>query len=1148
MTLSTPCQVNLDSARHAATIERDDVRIPYRDPGTSRNTRTRTRASLMPTHSRSRKAWAALISLAMALGVTQHAQAGSLSWLDEVVQRVVREAEVGGRAVARAEGQTIRRMGRLFAHEAEDSLELAAKRSDELARLAGKVDAPAEAALRTRFQKVVQPDAAMVRTFEALAPAEKHLVVEMSEAAHTIARRYPGQAEIMVRRLGIEGLSATRAFGDDVAEVIVKQGPESIDVLRKTGRTGWTFFTESVLPHKGKLVAAGVFALFLANPEKFVDTTGQATQFAVEQFAKAGIQLAGAVGAGIGRGLERAVGGTLEAVGLNHALLRWLIMGAVALAAVAALLVVLGLPLRLLLSPFTWPLRLAGRMRLALNVREFWARMSNRLKERLDRIEDRLTGPKRVALFGHRAVGKTTLLSIFYREASNGRVPNVRLAAGDAATADYLADKIAQIESGSPPAGTLSETPLRLHLYHGPTRLDLIVKDYQGEHVGLGSDAPIFDFFADCDAVLLCLDGQESTDRAGRQRRQQEIEALLERYLESSGDGTAGRPVALLVTKYDRVLENGGPPPDRVEELVESSYGMTQHALATHAPRSALFAVSSYGTGVDAAGHPPATLHPLGLEGPLGWLASQLEAVDHDRLEWLFDLAPDDTARLERCLDIFDRRYPHAAQSIHLRRRNSQQKRKTRWRSLRNAAASLVAAAALLAGYDAWGFYQTRQFEQSGAAPIEVERRWARLLDWHPTLAWFFPGKARTARIQRAAWEVKAAAYRVESGIAPPSESERMRALRESTPEVAEQFARLERAEDRARMAQAWKELRVADIVAIENPAGHLASVRKFLRDFPDNPYTNEAVALARGLEQVVSALRARDERQTIDALARAAALPDASFRDLIEQARLFLDEHPESPYRSEVAHMVEQWRVRLDEADIERARQFSRSYPTNFPARRQKYLDYLNTHSEGGRFVSEANQALAQIDAERDTYLYKQAFDYCAAHPNDVPAVAERLQAYLQANPHGRFARPARDYITWWEKISVPGDYRVVLRRGKVEPTVGKPLAGAGPDLGVSLWVGAKEYGPSPVIKDSREPVWDYTFPTPIRWKYGDQVTIRIVDHDWSPSGVFTLTTPIGDKLAMRLLSGTVRPSKGGRTELVFSSNFQEPRLPRPE
>ena len=67
----------------------------------------------------------------------------------------------------------------------------------------------------------------------------------------------PQEAETMVRRLGPEGLTAVRVFGDDVAEVMVKEGPESLNVLRKTGKGGWSFFTQQVLPHKKKLAAAG---------------------------------------------------------------------------------------------------------------------------------------------------------------------------------------------------------------------------------------------------------------------------------------------------------------------------------------------------------------------------------------------------------------------------------------------------------------------------------------------------------------------------------------------------------------------------------------------------------------------------------------------------------------------------------------------------------------------------------------------------------------------------------------------------------------------------------------------------------------------------------------------------------------------------
>src|SRR4051812_29849635 len=218
--------------------------------------------------------------------------------------------------------------------------------------------------------------------------------------------------------------------------------------------------------------------------------------------------------------------------------------------------------------------------------------MANRRKTHLDALERRLTGPKRIGLFGHRDVGKTTLLAMFYRQASTGQVPGLRLAAADPASAEYLAEKVAQIEGGEPPAGTLAETELKLRLYHGAARFDLIVKDYQGEHITLGSDEPIQAFFADCDAVLLCLDPDGPDSPVERRRRQQEVEDLLERYIDRSEDATTGRPIALVLTKFDRVLashraqgdpgssSSDDPATWGVERLVEARYGMTRHALS----------------------------------------------------------------------------------------------------------------------------------------------------------------------------------------------------------------------------------------------------------------------------------------------------------------------------------------------------------------------------------------------------------------------------------------------------------------------------------------------------------------------------------------------------------------------------------------
>jgi hypothetical protein len=306
----------------------------------------------------------------LALFLPAPAQAGKLSWLDEVVQEVVRDSEAGAKTVARGAGSdgasvAIRSTGRLFTHEADDGLELLAKRSDDLARAGHRAETASEAILQKRFQRLIPHDPDSLRTFSTLKPAEKRLVVEMSETAQRLARRYPNQAESMIRSLGTEGLSAVRVFGDDVAEVIVKEGPDTLGVLRKTGRNGWAFFTGQVLPHKKKLLAAGVLTAFLADPDKFVDYAGRATEYAVREFARAGVQIAGAVTAGATRGLEATVSSILARYGLDFAVARYLGMALAGIAVVLSAMVVVGLPVRWALKPITWPVRLLARGRRA---------------------------------------------------------------------------------------------------------------------------------------------------------------------------------------------------------------------------------------------------------------------------------------------------------------------------------------------------------------------------------------------------------------------------------------------------------------------------------------------------------------------------------------------------------------------------------------------------------------------------------------------------------------------------------------------------------------------------------------------------------------------------------------------------------------
>lgn len=286
--------------------------------------------------------------------------AGSLSWLDDFVQASMRQADPK---------MVSSRPARLFARETaelgDDSLSILARRTDELSGLARKTEEPGAGLMDARFSRLVGNDENMARDFAKLTPSEKKLAVVLGEAAQKIARRFPGQADTMIRKMGADGLSAVAVYGDEVAEVLAIEGPQAVTVLRKTGRPGWKFFTETVLPNKQKLAAAGILTAFMTSPEEFVDMAGQATEFAVRQFASAGIELATAVTGGAISGLETAVGNWLESQGLNFSAVRYFGMVLAGWVVLSSAMFLLGLPGRVAMAPIiiaSWPIRRFMRM------------------------------------------------------------------------------------------------------------------------------------------------------------------------------------------------------------------------------------------------------------------------------------------------------------------------------------------------------------------------------------------------------------------------------------------------------------------------------------------------------------------------------------------------------------------------------------------------------------------------------------------------------------------------------------------------------------------------------------------------------------------------------------------------------------------
>jgi hypothetical protein len=727
-------------------------------------------------------------------------------------------------------------------------------------------------------------------------------------------------------------------------------------------------------------------------------------------------------------------------------------------------------------------------------------------------LAERLCRPQRIGVFGQRGVGKTTLLTMLYREAVGGRLPDLRLAAADARTADYLSDKILQLEAGQPLPATLGETELRFHLYYQGTRLDLLFKDYQGEHVAVGRQEPIRDFLRDCDAVWLCLDVPVAATTAGRLRSQQEAEQLIEDYLSAEPPGSPHRPMALVLTKADLLQETDTPP----GEWVEHQFAMTQHALRLHCPQHALFAVSSLGaslpastvaTGgspVVAAGQPrPFIPQPTGLDGPLAWLATVLQHQDEARLQRLWQEAFSNLALLGKCVSSFAQRYPAAPAAQEYRGKLAERRRRRR---TRRWMIGVAAAACLVLGigtYDAVGEQATARFAAEHADdPVAVRERWLGYQTWHPTRHLLRPAAAQ--------------------------------AERERLHDLDEQVRARERGERLADLRR-----RAAD------PDADPEDVWKRLQDF-HAAYPEQDVGADWQQFRAVLKTRRDEERERraqtafadLERLERERNLPL-----LVEQADRFLRDYDGTSHESEVRRRRADYALRLDERDVDEARAYSAANPLNFQTRRERYQLYLERHPEGA-FAKEARETLATIDADWDKHDFRQVRDHYQGRPGDVKELEKLCRSYLAVHPRGRFRDSAQDVLRWTERVTQTGEYRVVLKSGSFESTAAAWLS-RGPSLSVEIEVNGVRYGPSNIVSRSYNPEWNYEFPRRVRWKLGDTVRIRVTDNYYWSRLILHTGNDDSDALGMRLLSGDV---EFGKTRLTFESDFTMPAMPKIE
>jgi hypothetical protein len=707
-------------------------------------------------------------------------------------------------------------------------------------------------------------------------------------------------------------------------------------------------------------------------------------------------------------------------------------------------------------------------------------------------LAERLCRPQHLGVFGHRSVGKTTLLTLLYREAVGGRLPGVRLAASDARTATYLADKILQIEQGVPLPATLGETDLRFSLYTAEARLELVVKDYQGEHVTLGREEPIREFLRDCDIVWLCLDVPVLGARPENLTAEMEVQQLVEDYLATEPGGENARPMALVLTKADQLPRSTKLP----EEVLADRLPMTRTALARHSPHHALLAVSSLGGQLSPGG----TLVPRGFEDLLDWLLRALQAQDEARLERIFALAPGDVALLERCVTCFARRYPESASAASFQQRLAQAQRKARRRRLAAIVLSVLGLFAGLYAYDGLAARAAHQFEHENGHDLPaVVKRWQSFQWWHPTWAYLAPSSARAER-------------------------EHLRKLELDL--RGEQF--------RARLDEVRR--------AASDPDADVEMVWSLYKavqaDFPDVDFDSPTQTFRELLKQRRDSERERRADRAFQELIAAETREDAP--TLVLRAESFVREHAGTRRVVDVEARRTRYLAGVDERDIEAARTYRARQPVNFHLQRDNFLRYLERHPEG-KFVSEARQTLAAIEADCDRHDYKALRDLFVTKPGEVKDLEALGRTYLASHPKGYYREPVQEVMRWLERVTSRQGYKVRLKSGSLDKGQVLTLS-RGMNPSVEIEVNGVVYGPSSIASRTSEPEWDYEFPRPIRWKLGDKVVIRITDHYFWNRDVGQIASADDDPVGMALLSGT---AASGKNTLIFESDFRMPKLP---
>ncbi len=347
-----------------------------------------------------------------------------------------------------------------------------------------------------------------------------------------------------------------------------------------------------------------------------------------------------------------------------------------------------------------------------------------------------------------------------------------------------------------------------------------------------------------------------------------------------------------------------------------------------------------------------------------------------------------------------------------------------RWRGAANGggrAASRGVASVLLvaglAGYDAWEL-STARWLRGRARQRRAGRRAAlgRTARVASVAAAVLAAQARRrARLMQPNGPSRRPTFRSPTAPPRPTSIATLAGLKDEAPQLAGAI-RTGRGRPRPRPPRRrWQAVRAeaAALAPDDDPEAPLAAVRAFLKEFPDTPKRDEALACPKTLKPTSTprAGRCKTAGSSMNSTC-AEGLPNAELRDL-DRPRLAVPHRPprQRVWRAEVEGKLEALRSHARRPRHRpRTLIFARSIPRISPPGSSAIkITCVRTRPADATFQRSRPRPRTASFASGTPTPTGLAYDHLAAHPDDVAETARRLRDYLHDHRDGRYANDAQ-------------------------------------------------------------------------------------------------------------------------------------------